>query len=365
MTKDKHEELTQTYSTWGDKLLQHTDVLHSIQVDRKFKPITIQLAPCEVCNSDCPFCSVSGRPLKSSMKFEQIVKCLEDFRSLGAKSVEITGGGNPMLYRDKAAGKDINDIVRCAHGLGYDTGIITNSEKLTKLAPDVHGMLNWVRISLIRLDEGCDPGDYDFHGFPYEKLGFSYIIYDECGSSPIRQRKYEGTSEKTIERIAELVKLHGGNIKFVRFAGDCLVKGNNALVRKRFQDVVDKNDEYKKFFIKTIDENDVPFDDGCYVGLIRPYVAPRPAGDGYAVYICTSHVLNKRTYDEDYALCSVDDIVPTWEAMNERFKLTGVPYEVRGNGGKGWCGSCEHCFYKFNNKLLFTVANTMPDKNFP
>ena len=29
--ENKHKELTQKYSTWGDKLLQHTDVLHSIQ----------------------------------------------------------------------------------------------------------------------------------------------------------------------------------------------------------------------------------------------------------------------------------------------------------------------------------------------
>ena len=57
MEQDKklsHEELTQKYSTWGDKLLQHTDVLHSMQVNKIIKPITIQLAPIEACDSDCP-----------------------------------------------------------------------------------------------------------------------------------------------------------------------------------------------------------------------------------------------------------------------------------------------------------------------
>ena len=52
MEQDKklsHEELTQKYSTWGDKLLQHTDVLHSMQVNKVIKPITIQLAPIEAC----------------------------------------------------------------------------------------------------------------------------------------------------------------------------------------------------------------------------------------------------------------------------------------------------------------------------
>ena len=106
-----YEEKTQQYSTWGDKLLQHTDVLHAIQVHQTFRPITVQLAPCEVCDSDCPFCSVGGRPLKSYIPFDKIKKLLIDFKNLGAKSVEITGGGNPLLYRDRINNKNINDII--------------------------------------------------------------------------------------------------------------------------------------------------------------------------------------------------------------------------------------------------------------
>ena len=132
---NKHESLTEQYSTWGDKLLQHTDVLYSIQEQKKFKPITIQLAPCEVCDSDCPFCSVAGRPLKSYIPFEKIVKLLNDFKSLGAKSIEITGGGNPMLYRDRETGENINDIICYAGSLDYDIGLITNSHDLKRLTP--------------------------------------------------------------------------------------------------------------------------------------------------------------------------------------------------------------------------------------
>jgi len=116
------ELLTQKYSTWGDKLLQHTDVLHSMQVDRYIKPITIQLAPTEVCDSDCPFCSVAGRPIKSTLSYEKIKSCLVDFKLLGAKALEITGGGNPMLYKD--GDKNINDIIHFANELGYDLQIL-------------------------------------------------------------------------------------------------------------------------------------------------------------------------------------------------------------------------------------------------
>lgn len=364
-TKEQHELLTQEYATWGDKLLQHTDVLYEMQFNKNIKPITIQLAPTEGCDSDCPFCSVAGRPLARYLPWDDVVQVLTDFKKLGAKSLEISGGGNPMLYRDKDTKKNINDIVELAHSLGYDIGIITNSEKLTKLRPEVHSMINWVRISLIKLDEGYEPEDYDFGGFPYEKLGFSYIIYDECASSPIRNKKYEGTSEKTIEKIAKLVDLHGGNIKFVRFAGNCLIKGNNSLVRKKFGDIVDTNDKYKKFFLKTIEDNDSPYDSGCYVGMIRPYIAASPDGAGHKVYTCTSHVLQKRTYDVDYALCDTKDIISTWEKMNENYASLGYPYEVKGNKGCGWKESCTYCYYANNNKLLHTVSREMKDKNFP
>ncbi len=120
-----YEEKTQKYSTWGDKYLQHTDVLYSIQYEEKFKPINVQLSLCEICDSDCPFCSVAARPLKSYIPWPKLVKMMEDFKTLGAKAVEITGGGNPMLYRDKEHKKDINDVVMLCSKLDLDVGIIT------------------------------------------------------------------------------------------------------------------------------------------------------------------------------------------------------------------------------------------------
>jgi hypothetical protein len=364
----KHEELTQKYSTWGDKLLQHADVLHSIQHHKEFKPITIQLAPTEVCDSDCPFCSVAGRPLKSSMKFDKLEQCLRDFRTLGAKSVEITGGGNPLLYRDKEAGKNINDVIRLAADLGYDIGIITNSHNLKQLDPVLFDKISWIRVSLIQLDEGKNPEDYNFCGFPESKLGLSYIIYETGGvvdALSRTKRAYQGTTAETIHRIARVVELNPG-VKFVRIAGNCLIKGNNANVRSEYKEIIDAIDTHQKFFIKDIGYDDSPFDDGCYVGLIRPYVAAHPQGNGeYYVYICTSHVLNTRVYDLDYALCEVRDILKTWAECNERYKMFGYPYEIKCNGGSDWCSSCNFCYYKFNNKLLHTVAQEMPDKNFP
>jgi hypothetical protein len=364
--KEKHKSLTQQYSTWGDKLLQHTDVLYSIQKEKKFKPITIQLSPCEACSSGCPFCSVAERPLKSYMPFKDIKKTLEDFKFLGAKSVEITGGGEPLLYKDKETGDDINSIVEYAHELGYNIGIITNSSTLKRIKKENYEKIDWIRISLIKLDEGVEPEEFDFCEFPKTKMGLSYIIYEgEFGTGTRLGKPYIPTNSETIRRIVRVLNLHP-EIKFVRIAGNCLIKGNNSVIREKFKDVIDEIDINGKVFIKDIGDDDSPLDDGCYVGMIRPYVAPTPYGDGkYQVYVCTSHVLNKQNYDLDYSLCDIDNIIPTWEKLNRNYEENGYPYEIKNNCGKDWGESCKYCYYKFNNKVLHTVAQEMPDKNFP
>ena len=79
------------------------------------------------------------------------------------------------------------------------------------------------------------------------------------------------------------------------------------------------------------------------------------------MYICTSHVLETRTYDLDFSLGSVDEVLHIWETANKNYALHGFPYHIRGNGGKGWSESCDKCFYFNNNKLLHTVAQTKDD----
>lgn len=365
-----YEEKTQKYSTWGDKYLQHTDVLYSIQYEDTFKPINIQLALCEVCDSDCPFCSVAGRPLKSYIPWPKLTKMLSDFKSMGAKAVEITGGGNPMLYRDREHNKNINDVVEYCGMLGYDIGIITNSEKIERhLKPEMFECVNWIRISLIKLDESKNPEDYDFGSFPRDRIGLSYIIYDNETGQPDElsrtNRVYEGTTEETIRKIAKLIELNP-EVKFCRIAGNALVDGYQEEVQRKWRPVLQEIDNHSKFFIKDIWDNCKAFEDGCYVGLTRPYIAPHPNGGDYQVYMCTSHVLEDRTYKLEFSLGSIDNVIDIWDRCNLNYAKTGYPYEVRDNKGSNWNKSCGTCLYYNNNRLLHTVAQQMDenDRNF-
>jgi hypothetical protein len=355
-------DMSEMYTTWGHaKLLQHTDVLFSIQKNREFKPIQLQICPTELCESDCPFCAVGYRPYKSSMPWEKLKKCIEDFKKLGIKSLEITGGGNPLLY--KKDNRTINDIISLAADLDLDVGVITNSNKLGAIDKSLHDKINWLRVSLIKLDEGLRPEDYDFAGFPESKLGFSYIVYDKSNGCRTNS-SYEGTTAETFEKITKLIKMHPST-KFVRIAGNSLITGYNQKTKEKYLNLIENLDS--KFFVKDIGDKDFPYDSGCYVGMIRPYIASSPNGDGsYHVYICNSHVLFcDQNYDLNYSLCEVDDICKTYNNLNENFKKYGFPYEVKGNEGKNWSSVCKLCFYNPNNELLHNVCVELPDKNFP
>jgi len=83
------------------------------------------------------------------------------------------------------------------------------------------------------------------------------------------------------------------------------------------------------------------------------------------VYACTSHVLEDRTYKLEFSLGSIDNVREIWNTCNLNYARFGYPYEVRGNKGNDWCSACGSCFYNNNNKLLHTVAQEMPDRNFP
>ena len=88
------------------------------------------------------------------------------------------------------------------------------------------------------------------------------------------------------------------------------------------------------------------------LGMIRPYWVWN------GVYICTSHVLKHRGYHDSWKLCDHDQIKEAWDKMNKRFADGQNPYDIDINS------KCWHCYYFNNNKLLNTVINEMPDKNF-
>ena len=157
--------------------------LDQLQRNHLFRPITVQLAPTEACDSDCPFCSVGNRP-KGKVPWVDIEFGLRAWKALGAKSMELTGGGNPLLYRDGE--KTISDVVLEASkpekgfkgmDMALKVGVITNSEQPSSVPERRSEETDtWIRVSLAKLDEGKNAADYDFTGVT-DKVALSYIFH--------------------------------------------------------------------------------------------------------------------------------------------------------------------------------------------
>jgi hypothetical protein len=333
-----YEKQTQEYSTVGDKQLQHLDVLYDIQKKGIWRPITFQLSPTAVCDFNCEFCSVKNRDKTKSLTMLQISKALWDFRDLGAKALEITGGGNPLLY------PYINDIIEMAYSLGYNIGLISNSinpgKYLTKKSVK---KLTWYRASLsafhnLRLDYIDVVNSYDFNIIPEGKLGFSYIINKD-------------TTEEILRDIYKLVKSRP-DVKFVRIAPNCLEKNSILNFKKKWSPLIEKIDKTGKFFFKELIESYLPYPEFCGVGMIRPYCCE----DGY-IYACSSFLLRKRKLEPEWRIGHITEVKQMYKSYNENFKKFGYPYKVP-------IDKCFHCLLPNNNKVLHTIIRKMSDKNF-
>lgn len=328
-----YEEQTQKYSTFGDKLLQHPLRLARIKIKKEWRPITVQLCPTAICDFNCEFCSVKNRDRSLFLPWKWIKKGLKDFKDLGAKGLEISGGGNPLLY------PEINRLIIYAADLGYDIGIISNSPNPGRyLSEAAVERIKWYRSSLSGFDNNIPNLKYDFSIIPEGKLGFSYIV----------------NSKTTIEKLKKIVQLvkERPDVKFVRVAPNCLEADAIKNFKDKWGDIIDKLDTTGKFFIKEIGDNYKPYPNFCGVGLVRPYCAE----DGY-VYICSSFVLENRKLEPQYRLGHLSQIKKIYRDANREHKLKGIPYKIDIN-------DCMHCFYANNNKLLESITKELPDKNF-
>jgi hypothetical protein len=126
---------------------------------------------------------------------------LDILKGYGLKSVILSGGGNPILY--KRDGKNFNDVVGAIHERGLEIGLITNGMPLEKqifssskgwddtirntwknIFPGTLDKLTWIRVSMAGLDH--DEREVYVPDIDPEKttLGFSYVghdIYKEPG----------------------------------------------------------------------------------------------------------------------------------------------------------------------------------------
>lgn len=323
------DELLQDYTSTGSKLFWHQEAMGLLR-EGKGKPIVTHIMLTDLCNFKCPFCSVLTRD-GSSLSFEIVKGYLAQLVPLGLKAVILSGGGNPILWKDRASGADFNDAVDYIHGLGLQIGLITNGMPMKQypcgrtswktVKPETLDKCTWIRVSLSGLDHkqrSCEIPDVD----PEKcSLGFSYILHDSYDEplepnhgrvstvkdliTPLQEG--DGRVEYAVDRIPWLteqldhyVKKH--NPTYLRMTSNCLEPEKIPERKKWMQEMCDAIDPAKCF----VQAKPVRQPHRCF----KFYPHPVLNSDGYT-YGCDSVILSSTAnhkFDSPWRVCHWSEV---------------------------------------------------------
>lgn len=242
---------------------------------------------------------------------ESVTELLYNLKQIGLKTVEWTGGGDPLLW------KHLYDAVGFAEDIGLEQGLITNGIKLNDFDESFFACLSWVRVSMNCLDY---LDSFDIPDMPHSVLGFSYVMN-------------QNTSVDVLGRLKLYTEKH--KPKYVRIVPNCQsTKEEQEKNNRIFGGMVRSWGEpyfyqYKNF--------DAPND--CWWCYLKPFVLH----DHY-VYPCSSVVLNDeagRSFHDKYRWCRMEDLPDKYE--NEM-----IPFPT---------DNCSHCVFKPQNEIVDMLIN--------
>lgn len=377
--------LLDTFTSTGIKMFHHQEAMAKLRNGRG-QPITTHIMLTDVCNHKCSFCSVQARE-GDSLAFPDVLGYLEILQHRGLKSVILSGGGNPILYKCKQTGKNFNDVVDAIHARGLEIGLITNGMPLRRwswqedngvdvdwhdedhviwrnswklVRPSTLDKLTWVRISMSGLDH--PEGEVYVPDIDPRRttLGFSYVghdSYDEPAdphhgrvSRPLDLLSGDRNRAPTLcfeERFAELTDKIRFYVKtyhprYVRLLPNCL---EPELIPRRcdlLQQMAERIDPDVVFV-----QYKVPVSpEACYLGYIHPVLNT----DGYC-YPCDSCVLNEEAghkFDNPWRICHWTEIGGIYE--REVKSLIDDP-RIR----------CPGCVFSRSNEILKGVVDGTAD----
>jgi MoaA/NifB/PqqE/SkfB family radical SAM enzyme len=299
------------YTSTGIKLIHHPDVVQRVKNTKRARPISLQVALTSRCNLKCSFCSNANREQHEDLPIDKLQDLLIELSSLGLKTVEWTGGGEPLLY------KQFEDVVRLASGLILQQGLITNGLLLPRVSNPMLRRLRWVRVSMNCLDyvDKVDIPTESINGV----LGFSYVMNNN-------------TTDESLAHLREHVKKY--DPRYVRIVPNCQAtneeqEANNA----KYARMVSEWGE--PYFYQAKHFSTPPY---CYWGYFKPFLLH----NGW-VYPCSSVVLNEdseKTFHEKYQ----------WVRMENLPSIYRVPMV-----GGVW--GCTHCVFRPQNDLVANLLN--------
>jgi len=323
----KYMSKTQAYTAASGgfpiKIFKNIKLLSSIIDHNIIQPVHLQLNPTNKCNLNCSFCSCSEREKSLQLSKEQLENIFINFRGLGCRSVTITGGGEPLLWKE--AQYDINWVISEALRCGIEVGLVTNGYLLNKLraAP-----ITWVRISAsdesdtVKLFKSVDKVvnfDIDW--------SFSYVITDEPNTD-------------NIFNIIKYANEH--NFTHVRMVNDILkpvadLKHLSNLIGSAINDNIVIWQDRKQYAAGT---------QRCLISLLKPVVG----ADGL-IYPCCGTQYAQAVPDRDCSsvmvMGDINNLDDIWSKQNH--------YDGSG---------CIKCYYSNYNNALANLIDDVDHRNF-
>lgn len=363
--------LTDTFTSTGAKFFCHEDALTKLR-NGQGMPITSHIMLTDVCNHKCAFCSVQHRQ-GDSLTLDTVINYLGILKRYGLKSVILSGGGNPILYKCKFSGSDFNDAVDVIHKMGLEIGLITNGMPLTAfnmrednnewrkswktVSPDTLDKLTWVRISMSGFDHpenevyvpDIDPAK--------TTLGFSYVAHDiydapedkkhgkvsteadvlKLGSLENRKvQKFEDRWDELLEDFVTYCEKY--QPRYLRLLPNCL---EPHLIQRRVVQLNRMADEINLWVgreVAFVQHKPPKAPTACLLGSIHPVLNANGL-----VFPCDSAVLNEEAghkFDDRWSICRWDEIGKLYENK--------LPHSLIADPQK----QCPGCVFTRTNELL-------------
>ena len=309
-----------SFTSTGSKILRHGDVLKDWNKGIP-RPQSIQIALTEKCSLRCEFCSVVNREKTYELLYEDLIEATTNFINLGIKTVEITGGGDPLLY------PKLNEYLDFLISKDIKIGIITNGIHINKkIHPEIMAKISWIRISSNVLDYRDEIEiPKNFKG----TLGFSY-----CWTEGL-------STEEQLLKIKDIALKN--NVQYIRMVPNCL--STKEELQKQHDFLIPLVDKVGEPFFYQQKEFGTP--NNCYWGYLKPFLYC----DGY-VYFCSSSVLNEEA-DKQFN--------PTyrWYHWEDTNTIYNSPIKSSIDTKK-----CTHCVFVEQNEMLEYALNPQKHEEF-
>ncbi|MFB3896673.1 MAG: radical SAM protein [bacterium] len=223
------------------KKLGHGIKLISAKTMRKRIPLMVNWAITGKCNLRCIHCyGAYGITQKAELTTDQVLKIIDELKSLGTRRITIEGG-EPLMR------KDIGEIINHIHKKGIEQSLCTNGVLLERYINQIKGKVDIVILSL----DGAEAAHDKIRG----KGNFKQVLHaiEVAKQHQLRTLIFYTLMDENlddVDAIIELVKQQGTFIAFNIAVAKITENGKRASLPKdseqKYRDAIIKIMAYKK-----------------------------------------------------------------------------------------------------------------------